>query len=88
MKMEYQGWGGDIFMKIRELIRQLEADGWCLVSTQESHRQYKHPQKPGRVTVPGHLNDDVHPKTLASVFKQAQLKRQLREEVERYYYET
>lgn len=45
-------------------------------------------KKSGRVTVPGYMNDDVHPKTLASIFKQAQLKRQLRDEVERYYYET
>ncbi len=62
------------------------ATGWYLISTEGSHRQYKHPNKPGRVTIPGHLNDDVHPKTLASVFKQAQLKRQLKEELERYYY--
>ena len=86
-KIEYLGWGGNVFMKVRELIKRLEADGWYLVSTEGSHWQYKHPKKPGRVTVPGHLNDDVHPKTLASVFKQAQLKRQLRDEVERYYYQ-
>jgi len=86
--LEYLGWGGNILMKIRELIKRLEADGWYLVSIEGSHRQYKHPKKPGRVTIPGHLNDDVHPKTLASIFKQAQLKRQLKDEVERYYYET
>nr|HET6901068.1 type II toxin-antitoxin system HicA family toxin [Ktedonobacteraceae bacterium] len=62
-------------MKIREIIKRLEADGWYIVSTEGSHRQYKHPSKPGRVTVPGHMNDDVHPKTLASIFKQAQLKK-------------
>ena len=67
--------GAATFMKVRDLIKRLEADGWYLVDTEGSHRQYKHPKKPGRVTVPGHLNDDVHPKTLASVFKQAQLKR-------------
>ena len=61
-------------MKVRDLIKRLEADGRYLVSTEGSHRQYKHQKKPGRVTVPGHMNDDVHPKTLASVFKQAQLK--------------
>ncbi len=75
MKIEYLGMGWQRTMKIRELIKRLEADGWYLVSTEGSHRQYKHPKKPGRVTVPGHMNDDVHPKTLASVFKQAQLKR-------------
>jgi predicted RNA binding protein YcfA (HicA-like mRNA interferase family) len=62
-------------MKVRELIKRLEADGWYLVNIEGSHRQYKHDEKRGRVTVPGHLNDDLHPKTLASVFKQAQLKR-------------
>ncbi|HVB60149.1 MAG TPA: type II toxin-antitoxin system HicA family toxin, partial [Ktedonobacteraceae bacterium] len=62
-------------MKVRDLIRRLEADGWYLVDTEGSHRQYKHPEKRGRVTVPGHMHDDVHPKTLASVFKQAQIKR-------------
>ncbi|HYL45337.1 MAG TPA: type II toxin-antitoxin system HicA family toxin [Ktedonobacteraceae bacterium] len=62
-------------MKIREVIKLIEADGWYLVNTVGSHRQYKHTKKPGRVTVSGHLNDDVHPKTLASVLKQAQLKK-------------
>lgn len=62
-------------MKVRDLIKHLEADGWYLASTEGSHRQYKHQKKPGRVTVPGHMNDDVHPQTLASVFRQAQLKR-------------
>jgi predicted RNA binding protein YcfA (HicA-like mRNA interferase family) len=64
-------------MKVRDIIKQLEADGWYLVITEGSHRQYKHPKKPGRVTLPGHLNDDVHPKTLASVLKQAGLKKRL-----------
>jgi predicted RNase H-like HicB family nuclease/predicted RNA binding protein YcfA (HicA-like mRNA interferase family) len=40
-------------MKAREVIRLIEADGWCLVATRGSHRQFKHPRKPGRVTVPG-----------------------------------
>lgn len=62
-------------MRVRDLIKLLESDGWRLVNTEGSHRQYKHPEKRGRVTVPGHLSDDVHPKTLASVLKQAQIKR-------------
>jgi predicted RNA binding protein YcfA (HicA-like mRNA interferase family) len=45
-----------------------------------SHRQYKHPEKPGRVTIAGHPNDDVHPKTLNSIFKQAQIRRRNREQ--------
>jgi predicted RNA binding protein YcfA (HicA-like mRNA interferase family) len=62
-------------MKIRHVIKLLEADGWYLVTTKGSHRQYKHPAKAGRVTIAGHLRDDLAPGTLNSVFKQAQLKK-------------
>ena len=58
-------------MKVREVIRLLEADGWFLVTTRGSHRQYKHPKKPGRVTVPGRVSDDVAVGTQSSIFKQA-----------------
>jgi predicted RNA binding protein YcfA (HicA-like mRNA interferase family) len=61
-------------MKVREVIKLLEADGWYLVATKGSHRQYKHPTKPGRVTIAGHSGDDLAPGTLNSVLKQAQLK--------------
>lgn len=61
-------------MKVRELIRLIEADGWYWVKTVGSHRQYKHAEKSGRVTIAGHPGDDVHPKTLASVLKQAQMR--------------
>jgi predicted RNA binding protein YcfA (HicA-like mRNA interferase family) len=61
-------------MKVREVIKLLEADGWYLVTTKGSHRQYKHPTKAGRVTIAGHSGDDLAPGTLNSVFKQAQLK--------------
>jgi predicted RNA binding protein YcfA (HicA-like mRNA interferase family) len=61
-------------MKVREVIRLLEADGWFQVATKGSHRQYKHPRKPGRVTVAGKLSDDVAPGTLNSILKQAGLK--------------
>ncbi len=60
-------------MKVRAVIRLIEADGWFLVKTRGSHRQYKHPVKLGRVTVPGHRNDDLHTDTLKSVLRQAQL---------------
>jgi predicted RNA binding protein YcfA (HicA-like mRNA interferase family) len=60
-------------MKIRELIRIIEDDGWRFHSQKGSHRPYKHAAKPGRVTVAGHPNDDVHPKTLATIRRQAQL---------------
>lgn len=62
--------------KIRDIIRQLEQDGWYLVATKGSHRQYKHPVKTGRVTIAGHLGDELAPGTLNSVLKQAQLKEQ------------
>jgi len=61
-------------MKIRDVIRRLERDGWILVATRGSHRQYKHAKKPGRVTVAGKLSDDISPGTLNSILKQAGLK--------------
>ncbi len=62
-------------MKIREVIRLIEADGWYQVAMKGSHRQYKHPVKPGRVTIAGHPKDELAVGTLNSVFKQAQLQR-------------
>ncbi len=62
-------------MKVRDLIRQLTDNGWNLVETKGSHRQYKHPSKPGRVTVAGHPSHDIAPGTLSSILKQAGLKR-------------
>ena len=61
-------------MKISEVLRLLQADGWYLEATRGSHRQFKHPTKSGRVTVPGKPSDDVAPGTLNSILKQAQLK--------------
>ncbi len=61
-------------LKIREVIRLLEADGWHLVATKGSHRQYKHQSKAGRVTVSGKYSDEVAPGTLNSILKQAGLK--------------
>lgn len=60
-------------MKVRDVLRLIEADGWYLVVTKGSHRQYKHPSKPGRVTIAGHPNDDLAPGTLNSIVKQAQI---------------
>ena len=54
----------------RDLIKQLKADGWVQVAQRGSHVQFKHPTKPGRVTVP-HPKRDLPPKTAASVYKQA-----------------
>ncbi|WP_410509478.1 type II toxin-antitoxin system HicA family toxin [Methanosarcina hadiensis] len=63
-------------MKVREVIKLLEADGWYLTATKGSHRQYKHPTKSGRVTIAGHSGDDLAPGTLNSILKQAQLRRE------------
>jgi len=65
-------------MKIREVIRLLEEDGWYLVVTRGSHRQLKHPTKPGRVTVAGHPGHDLAPGTLSSIMKQARLEKRER----------
>jgi len=61
-------------MKVRDIIKMIEDDGWYLVATRGSHRQYKHPTKPGRVTIAGSPNHDVAQGTLNSVLKQARLK--------------
>jgi predicted RNA binding protein YcfA (HicA-like mRNA interferase family) len=61
-------------MKVGDLLRVLQQDGWYLIATRGSHRQYKHPTKPGRVTVPGKKSDDLAPGTLNSILKQSGLK--------------
>ena len=61
-------------MKIRDIIRLIEGEGWYLVETKGSHRQYKHPRIPGRVTIAGHPTDDLGPGPLNSILKQAKLK--------------
>ncbi len=60
-------------MKVREMLKILENDGWYLVTTKGSHRQFKHPTKKGRVTVAGHSKEDIHPKTQKSILNQAGL---------------
>ncbi|MEQ1635951.1 MAG: type II toxin-antitoxin system HicA family toxin [Methylococcales bacterium] len=52
----------------------LKEDGWYLVTTRGSHRQFKHPTKSGRVTVPGKPSDDLAVGTFNSILKQAKLK--------------
>jgi integron integrase len=75
-----RAWGGSksagtvAAMKVRDLLRLLRADGWYLVRTRGSHQQYKHPSKPGLVTVAGGPNDDLAPATQSSILKQAGLK--------------
>ncbi len=60
-------------MKVREMIKLLESDGWYLARTKGSHRQYNHPNKFGTVTVPGKLSKDLAIGTLKSILRQAQL---------------
>jgi len=62
-------------MKVSDILRMLLDDGWYLVATRGSHRQFKHAIKPGRVTVPGKPADDLAPGTLNSILKQSGLKR-------------
>jgi predicted RNA binding protein YcfA (HicA-like mRNA interferase family) len=62
-------------MKFAEVLEKLKADGWYLVATRGSHQQFKHPEKPGRVTVAGKASDDVPAGTLNSILKQAGLKK-------------
>jgi predicted RNA binding protein YcfA (HicA-like mRNA interferase family) len=62
-------------MKVRDLIKLVERDGWKHVRTTGSHRHFRHPEKPGTVTIPGHTSDDVAIGTELSIFKQAGLKR-------------
>jgi len=57
----------------RDIIRELEADGWRLVGVTGSHHHFKHPVKPGKVTIP-HPRRDLHPKTVRSIYRQAGLK--------------
>ncbi len=64
-----------LVVKVRDVIATLEADGWRLVRTKGSHRQFRHPTKPGTVTVAGKASIDVPTGTLASIWKQAGLKR-------------
>ena len=59
--------------KVREAIRIVERDGWRFERMKGSHRQFKHPIKPGKVTIPGHLSEDLKTKTWRSILRQADL---------------
>lgn len=61
-------------MKVRDVIVLIENDGWFQVRQRGSHRQFKHPTKPGLVTVAGKPGDELAPGTLNSVLKQAGLR--------------
>jgi predicted RNA binding protein YcfA (HicA-like mRNA interferase family) len=61
-------------MNVSDILRMLQVDGWYLHSVRGSHRQFKHPVKPGRVTVAGKPGDDLASGTLNSILKQSGLK--------------
>ena len=61
-------------MKIRDVLKLVEDDGWYQVAQKGSHRQFKHPEKPGRVTIAGHPSQEMDKVTLNSILKQAGLK--------------
>jgi predicted RNA binding protein YcfA (HicA-like mRNA interferase family) len=61
--------------KIQDILDMLRKDGWEQVAMRGSHRQFKHPKKPGRVTVAGKPSDELAPGTFHSILKQAGLKR-------------
>lgn len=60
--------------KVKEIIKLIEKDGWFLVKTRGDHRQFKHPTKKGKVTVPGKLSDDLALNTAKSILNQTGLK--------------
>ena len=61
-------------MKVRELLKLLEADGWSLARTRGSHTQFKHPTKPGTITIAGKPSADVPKGTLNAILKQSGIK--------------
>jgi predicted RNA binding protein YcfA (HicA-like mRNA interferase family) len=58
-------------MDVRDVLRRLQDEGWVRVKSKGGHRQFKHPTKPGRVTVSGKPSHTVPPGTLSSIRKQA-----------------
>jgi predicted RNA binding protein YcfA (HicA-like mRNA interferase family) len=58
-------------VKVREVIKLIEADGWYFLRQRGSHRQYRHATKPGKVTIAGKPSDEMAPGTLGSIFRQA-----------------
>jgi predicted RNA binding protein YcfA (HicA-like mRNA interferase family) len=61
-------------VKVRDILRLLKDDGWSIVRQRGSHRQLQHSTKSGTVTVAGKPGDELHPKTVASILKQAGLR--------------
>jgi predicted RNA binding protein YcfA (HicA-like mRNA interferase family) len=62
-------------VKVKEIIELLERNGWNQVRTRGSHRQFRHPVKPGTVTVAGAMSKDLPLGTLKQIYRQAGLQR-------------
>ncbi len=67
-------WYTHFYMKVREVIKLLEAGGWWLDRMRGSHRQYKHPTNPNTITVPGRESDDIPTGTLHNILRKSALK--------------
>ena len=61
-------------MKVRKILKLLRDNGWRQVRQRDSHRQFQHETKPGTVTVAGKPGDELHPRTVASIIRQAGLR--------------
>ncbi len=61
-------------MRVREVIKIIEGEGWFMIRMKGSHRQYKHPDREGVVTIAGNLSDELAKGTLNNVLKQSGLK--------------
>jgi len=72
--IEKESHSQETLMKVRDVLKLLQEDGWMQVATRGSHRQFKHQTKLGRVTVAGKPSDDLPPGTLNSILKQAGLR--------------
>jgi predicted RNA binding protein YcfA (HicA-like mRNA interferase family) len=64
-----------LVVKVRDVIKLVERDGWFYVGTTGDHRQYKHNFKKGKVTIPEHPGKDIHPAIYSSILRQAQIDR-------------
>ncbi|HVA92583.1 MAG TPA: type II toxin-antitoxin system HicA family toxin [Chloroflexota bacterium] len=60
--------------KVRDIIAEVEADGWVFQKAVGSHRQFKHPTKPGKVTVPGKPGDQLSQQRYYDILRQAGLR--------------
>jgi predicted RNA binding protein YcfA (HicA-like mRNA interferase family) len=65
-------------VKVRDIVRELEEDGWIRARQVGSHRQFRHPTKTGTVTVPGRMGDELAKGTIGSIVRQAGLARRQR----------